>query len=89
MAYNLFASNFYASQHIVSLEIGILRFHYQATHGHEVMNKFWLRHFVGYDGTQKLKYGKDIDAVAGATISAQALMDDLDLVLRKISSDCL
>jgi Na+-translocating ferredoxin:NAD+ oxidoreductase RnfG subunit len=48
-------------------------YNYQATHGHEVGSKGWLKQFIGYRGEEKLMYGKNIDAVAGATISGTAL----------------
>jgi len=52
-------------------------FNYQATHGHEVMSKGWLKQFVGFDGTQNLIYGKDIQAISGATISAKSIIEDI------------
>ena len=52
-------------------------FNYQATHGHEVMSKGWLKQFIGFDGSQNLVYGKDIQAISGATISAKSIIDDI------------
>ena len=48
-------------------------FNYQATHGHEVSGKGWLKQFVGYRGEENLEYGKNIDSISGATISANAI----------------
>ena len=48
-------------------------FNYQATHGHEVGGKGWLKQFIGYKGKEKLEYGKNIDSISGATISANAI----------------
>ena len=48
-------------------------YNYQATHGHEVAGKGWLKQFIGYTGETKLEYGKNIDAISGATISANAI----------------
>ena len=48
-------------------------YNYQATHGHEVGGKGWLKQFVGYKGKEKLEYGKNIDSISGATISANAI----------------
>jgi hypothetical protein len=48
-------------------------FNYQATHGHEVGGNGWLKQFIGYDGQEKLEYGKNIDSISGATISANAI----------------
>ena len=56
------------------LEVKKIRvYNYQATHGHEVGGKGWLRQFVGYHGGEKLEYGKNIDSISGATISANAI----------------
>ena len=48
-------------------------YNYQASHGHEVGGKGWLKQFVGYHGEEKLEYGKNIDSISGATISANAI----------------
>ncbi len=52
-------------------------FNYRATHGHEIMSRGWLRQFVGYSGNEELLYGKDIEAISGATVSANAINDDI------------
>ena len=49
---------------------------YRSDHGHEIMNKGWLRQFAGTKGCD-LSYGKDIDALSGATISANALTKEI------------
>lgn len=48
-------------------------FNYQATHGQAICSTGWLSQFKGYDGREKLEYGKEIDALSGATISANAI----------------
>lgn len=48
-------------------------YNYQATHGHEVGGKGWLKQFIGYTGVTKLELGKNIDSISGATISANAI----------------
>ena len=52
-------------------------FNYEATHGHQVMSRGWLKQFIGFSGDQTLTYGTDIQAVSGATISAKALITDI------------
>ncbi len=52
-------------------------FNYQATHGQEITAKGWLKQFVGFDGSKELTVGKNIDAVSGATISVNAITDDI------------
>lgn len=56
---------------------------YQAQYGYEICNKRWLKQFNGSNGKQ-LAYGKDIQALSGATISASAITDD-----SKIAYDAL
>ena len=56
----------------VSVEL-VRVYNYQATHGQEVGGKGWLKQFIGYTGTAKLEYGKNIDSISGATISANAI----------------
>jgi hypothetical protein len=57
------------------LEIKV--YNYAATHGQEICSKAWLKQFKGYDGSKHLQYGKDIDAISGATISGIALTEDI------------
>jgi hypothetical protein len=52
-------------------------FNYQATHGHEITAPSWLKQFIGYKGHAPLLPGKQIDAIAGATISVHAISDDI------------
>lgn len=52
-------------------------YNYRATHGHEIMSSGWLRQFIGYDGQEDLVYGKDIQAISGATVSALAINTDI------------
>jgi hypothetical protein len=48
------------------------------------MSNGWLSQFVGFSGQEKLVYGKDIQAISGATISANAMNDDIYFTL-----DCI
>ena len=58
-------------------------FNYQATQGHEVMSRGWLNQFRGLTSeSKKLELGRDIEAISGATISAKAITDDIQLVLQ-------
>ena len=56
-------------------------YNYQATHGQEVCSKGWLKQFIGYKGNTELVVGKDIDAIAGATISVYAITIGVELVV--------
>jgi len=56
-------------------------YNYRATHGHEIMSRGWLRQFIGYSGKEKLLYGKDIEAISGATVSVNAIIEDIQMEL--------
>ena len=60
-------------------------YNYQATHGHEVGGKGWLKQFIGYQGKEKLEYGKNIDSISGATISANAITYNVQESCRYLS----
>jgi len=49
---------------------------YRSSHGAAICQNRWLSQFTGYSG-EELRLGKEIDAVSGATISAEALVRDL------------
>ena len=53
-------------------------YNYQATHGHEVTAKSWLKQFIGYNGNAELFPGKNVDAISGATISVDATAFDIE-----------
>lgn len=62
-------------------------FNYQATQGHEVMSFGWLKQFVGYKGEQNLRYGKEIETISGATISAKALNTDIQFTIKLLQEN--
>jgi len=53
-------------------------FNYQATHGHEITAKGWLKQFIGHDSSGSLQVDKNIDAISGATISVHAITNDIE-----------
>lgn len=61
-------------------------FNYQATHGHEITSKGWLKQFIGHDGSESLQVNKNIDAISGATISVYAITCDLKLKTEILNS---
>lgn len=56
-------------------------YNYQATQGHEVMSRGWLNQFKGLLPGESLEFGRDIEAISGATVSASALTEDIQRVL--------
>ena len=50
---------------------------YQSEYGYEICAKNWLKQFKGFKGCE-LKYGsKEVDAISGATVSAQSIVMDI------------
>ncbi len=49
---------------------------YRSSHGAAICQKKWLDQFKGYRG-EELILGKQIDGIAGATISANSLLTDI------------
>lgn len=56
------------------IELSILV--YRSDHGAAICQKGWLGQFKAYSG-EELTLGKDIDAIAGATISATSIVRDM------------
>ncbi len=56
-------------------------YNYHATHGHEVMSRGWLNQFKGLEPGKSIIFGKDIEAISGATVSASAITEDIQQVL--------
>ena len=56
-------------------------YNYQATQGHEVMSRGWLNQFRGLEPGKSIIFGKDIEAISGATVSASAITKDIQQVL--------
>lgn len=44
--------------------------------GSEINTRFWLRQFQGYHG-ETIRYGKDIDAISGATLSGMSMTKEV------------
>lgn len=52
-------------------------YNYQASYGHEISARGWLKQFEGFAGKSSLEVGKNIDAISGATISVYAITEDI------------
>lgn len=53
-------------------------YNYQASHGHEITVKGWLKQFQGYSGKDELRIGKNVDGISGATISVHGITYDIE-----------
>lgn len=60
-------------------------FNYQATHGHEITAQSWLRQFIGHERSVSLQVDKNIDGIAGATISVFAITFDVEQKTKLLS----
>lgn len=56
-------------------------YNYQATQGHEVMSRGWLNQFKVMEPGESVIFGKDIEAISGATVSVSAITEDIQQVL--------
>ncbi|MGM0612260.1 MAG: FMN-binding protein [Bacteroidota bacterium] len=50
-------------------------YNYQSSHGYQITARSWLKQFINYKGEKKLKAGRDVDTISGATISANAITE--------------
>jgi Na+-translocating ferredoxin:NAD+ oxidoreductase RnfG subunit len=46
---------------------------YRSSFGGEIMAKSWLKQFIGKERGEEMEFGKDIDGISGATISAPSM----------------
>ncbi len=52
---------------------------YAASHGQQIASQGWLRQFNGFKGDGENKQvGKNVDAISGATVSANAITSDIN-----------
>ncbi len=50
---------------------------FQTSRGHEITTSGWLSQFKNYNGKSELRAGKNVDAIAGATITVDAITYDI------------
>lgn len=72
--YDYFDYSVYFSEELVVK--GLIVTVYRSTHGAAICQKKWLSQFNGYDG-EELNLGKEIDAISGATFSAESIVQDI------------
>ena len=59
-------------------------FNYQASYGHEIAARGWLKQFQGFRGEKSLEPGKNIDSISGATVSVHAITNDVQWKTRQL-----
>lgn len=63
------------------IDIKILK--YRSEYGYEITNKGWLRQFYSKP-YNSFEYRKNVDALSGATYSAQSLVNDINIILEHL-----
>lgn len=63
------------------IDIKILK--YRSEYGYEITNKGWLRQFYSKP-YNSFEYRKNVDALSGATYSAQSLVSDINMILEHL-----
>ena len=54
---------------------------YREDYGRQIGSQRWLKQFIGVESGVELKYGEEIDAISGATISAKSMTRAINGVL--------
>jgi len=57
---------------------------YREDYGNEIGSKRWLKQFIGKSSEDNLKYGQNVDAISGATISARSMTFAINRLLQSI-----
>jgi len=57
---------------------------YREDYGGEIGSKRWLKQFIGKTTTDELKYGDNIAAISGATISVRSMTNAVNTLLKAI-----
>lgn len=61
---------------------------YRSSYGGAVAGRRWLKQFSGHGGS-RLRYGHEIQAIAGATISGHSLVEDINRLDSLVRNDVL
>ena len=51
---------------------------------YEISSKWWLSQFIGKKAGKDMKYKENIDALSGATISAQSITESLKILSKNM-----
>ena len=57
---------------------------YREDYGRQIGSQRWLKQFIGKKVGEQLGYGEDVDAIAGATISAKSMTKAVNDVLESL-----
>lgn len=53
---------------------------YRSSYGGEIIAKYWLKQFIGKVKGENMEFGKDIDGISGATISAPSITKGIKML---------
>jgi len=57
---------------------------YREEYGGEIGSKRWLRQFIGKTQNDEFRYGDNIDAIAGATISVRSMTNAMNNLMKSL-----
>lgn len=77
--YDLFDYLIIVNNNAVIEKVDVIK--YRSEHGGEIASKKWLNQFENYSSGE-LKYGDDISAISGATISAKSITADIPIIIK-------
>jgi Na+-translocating ferredoxin:NAD+ oxidoreductase RnfG subunit len=59
---------------------------YREEYGGEISSKRWLRQFIGKTKNDEFRYGDNIDAIAGATISVRSMTNAMNDLMKSLKT---
>jgi hypothetical protein len=66
--------------------VRVLITNYQATKGHEIMSRSFLRQFTGKSPSRTPAFGRNIDGISGATVSGIAITNAISSIIDLMSA---
>lgn len=82
--YDMFDYLLILSKDFTVQKVNIIK--YRSERGGEIASKKWLKQFENYSSGE-LRYGKEISAISGATISASSITSDIPVVIKMLKED--
>ena len=59
---------------------------YREEYGGEISSSRWLRQFIGKSKDDEFRYGDNIDAIAGATISVRSMTNAMNDLMKSLKT---
>ena len=52
-------------------------FNYQSSRGYEITARDWLKQFIGFNASDTMKAGQEVNTISGATISVNSIISNI------------